>query len=320
MSIVQAYYFDDARFLDMLNAYFPIDPTNIQGTVDFSYFDHTKIDKLMLVLEEILRSEKIHNVNLETREREKLTVLPVFVRRQIEKLFDNEDIMVYGHGGAALDILKSGKMQCKYSDLESHFIPLEQTNESMEQLNYWPHKDASQVLIMGLNRRELNPIYKKDKETGNYYIPSEYFMGYYDREQKRFFPNKNYADKHRYKMGDEVERELYPRNLGSKSAMTSDQEDFNNILKSLSCIGILLRASNIVPLDKEGLDDVRKQITYKMSCIYGYASNIDDEKITEYNNRKNNNTNSNSNQSEISTMLSDFDFDYEKKDKPEKSI
>ena len=125
MSIVQAYYFDDARFLDMLNAYFPIDPTNIQGTVDFSYFDHTKIDKLMLVLEEILRSEKIHNVNLETREREKLTVLPVFVRRQIEKLFDNEDIMVYGHGGAALDILKSGKMQCKYSDLESHFIPLE---------------------------------------------------------------------------------------------------------------------------------------------------------------------------------------------------
>ena len=145
---------------------------NIQGTVDFSYFDHTKIDKLMLVLEEILRSEKIHNVNLETREREKLTVLPVFVRRQIEKLFDNEDIMVYGHGGAALDILKSGKMQCKYSDLESYFIPLEQTNESMEQLNYWPHKDASQVLIMGLNRRELNPIYKKDKETGNYYIPS----------------------------------------------------------------------------------------------------------------------------------------------------
>ena len=125
MSIVQAYYFDDDRFLDMLNAYFPIDPTNIQGTVDFSYFDHTKIDKLMLVLEEILRSEKIHNVNLETREREKLTVLPVFVRRQIEKLFDNEDIMVYGHGGAALDILKSGKMQCKYSDLESYFIPLE---------------------------------------------------------------------------------------------------------------------------------------------------------------------------------------------------
>ena len=102
--------------------------------------------------------------------------------------------------------------------------------------------------------------------------------------------------------------------------MTSDQEDFNNILKSFSCIGILLRASNIVPLDKEGLDDVRKQITYKMSCIYGYASNIDDEKITEYNNRKNNNTNSNSNQSEISTMLSDFDFDYVKKDKPEKSI
>ena len=46
MSIVQAYYFDDDRFLDMLNAYFPIDPTNIQGTVDFSYFDHTKIDKL----------------------------------------------------------------------------------------------------------------------------------------------------------------------------------------------------------------------------------------------------------------------------------
>ena len=91
-------------------------------------------------------------------------------------------------------------------------------------------------------------------------------------------------------------------------------------MKSFSCIGIVLRASNIVPLDKEGLDDVRKQITYKMSCIYGYASNIDDEKITEYNNRKNNNTNSNSNsnQSEISTMLSDFD--YEKKDKPEKSI
>lgn len=315
MSIVQAYYFDDDRFSDMLNAYFPIDPTNIQETVDFRYFDHTKIDKLMLVLEEILRNEKVHNVNLEARKREKLTVLPVFVRRQIEKLFDNEDILVYGHGGAALDILKSGKMQCKYSDLASHFIPLEQTNESMDQLNHWPHKDASQVLIMGLNRRELNPIYKKDKETGKYYIPSEYFMGYYDRDQKRFFSNKNYVDKHRYKMGDEVERELYPRNLGS-NAMTSDQEDFNNILKSFSCIGVLLRASSIVPLDKEGLDDVRKQITYKMSCIYEYASNIDDEKITEYNNRKCNNTNSD--QSEISIMFSDFVYD--EKDKPEKSI
>ena len=68
--------------------------------------------------------------------------------------------------------------------------------------------------------------------------------------------------------------------------------------------GIILYRNSWVPSDA--------------SSLYEYR--IDDEKITEYNNRKNNNTNSNSNQSEISTMLSDFDFDYEKKDKPEKSI
>lgn len=280
MSIVDAYYYEDDKYWDLLEALFPND--GFFGEVEFSKFSMDSIDKIMECVSEIICNPKGRKEKLEDRVREKITCLPFGVRRHIERLFDNPDLLIYGHGGRADEILKSGKMYCKNADIGSHFISLEQTNESLEKLNNWPHKGCDKILIMGLNRREFNPIYKEDGDR--YTISSDYFLGYYDNTFKRFVPNPKFKSEHNYVIGDEVEVELYPRDLGSYP-LFSDQENFNQVLLNLATIGKLLTFSKIVPLDERGINNVRKQLLFKMNKTYEEAIKITPEVVSAYRNR-----------------------------------
>ena len=198
MGSVVSYYYDGSKFSELLEEKFP--SSAFEG-VSIDEYSEDKVNEMMETLSEVLLNPKSKIMELPERTRENITCLSEKVREQIMSLFDDEDLLLYGHGGNAKEILETGKMYCHYNSTPSHFLPLSQTNESLDNFNHWPHKDAHQILIMGINQREFNPLFKKE-ENGHYSIPSEYFLGYYDRDLEEFVPNPEFKKRHEYKDED----------------------------------------------------------------------------------------------------------------------
>ncbi len=270
MEKVKAYYFDGSEFGDKLKETFP---TDLMGEVSSNAYSEEKVLALLDLAKSTIENPKSREAVLDTLEKEDITCLPDKVKDKILSLFDDPDILIYGHGGAAGEILKSGKMKCKYANLESHFVPLSPTNQSLNNLNHWVHRDASQILIMGINRREFNPVFRE--EDKRYSISSDYFMGYYDRDKEEFVENPNFKKRHEYKEG-KPSIELHVGGYYANRAYAEDEE-FNQVLRNLENINLIMGLSKYVPLNKEGIEDVSRQVSYFIKDTGNRISNIKKE-------------------------------------------
>lgn len=270
MEKVKAYYFDGSEFGDKLKETFP---TDLMGEVSSNAYSEEKVLALLDLAKSTIENPKSREAVLDTLEKENITCLPDKVKDKILSLFDDPDILIYGHGGAVGEILKSGKMKCKYANLESHFVPLSPTNQSLNNLNHWVHRDASQILIMGINRREFNPVFRE--EDKRYSISSDYFMGYYDRDKEEFVENPNFKKRHEYKEG-KPSIELHVGGYYANRAYAEDEE-FNQVLRNLENINLIMGLSKYVPLNKEGIEDVSRQVSYFIKDTGNRISNIKKE-------------------------------------------
>lgn len=122
MGSVVSYYYDGSKFSELLDEKFPS-----FHRVSIDEYSKDKVNEMMDVLNEVLLSPKSRVMELPKRTREDITCLPDKVKDKIIALFDDEDLFLYGHGGAAKEILETGKMHCYYSNIQSHFFPLSQT-------------------------------------------------------------------------------------------------------------------------------------------------------------------------------------------------
>lgn len=276
MEKVKAYYFDGSEFGDKLKETFP---TDLMGEVSSNAYSEEKVLALLDLAKSTIENPKSREAVLDTLEKEDITCLPDKVKDKILSLFDDPDILIYGHGGAAGEILKSGKMKCKYANLESHFVPLSPTNQSLNNLNHWVHRDASQILIMGINRREFNPVFRE--EDKRYSISSDYFMGYYDRDKEEFVENPNFKKRHEYKEG-KPSIELHVGGYYANRAYAEDEE-FNQVLRNLENINLIMAISKYVPLNKEGIEDVSRQVSYFIKDTGNRNSNIKKENKVKIN-------------------------------------
>ncbi len=310
MRSVVSYYYDDSKFRELLKEKFP--SSAFEG-VSIDEYSEDKVNEMMETLNEVLLNPKSKMMELPERTRENITCLPEKVREQIMSLFDDEDLILFGHGGNAKEILETGKMYCCYKYIPSHFLPLTQTNESLDNLNHWPHKDAHQILIMGINQREFNPLFKRE-ENGYYSIPSEYFLGYYDRDLEEFIPNPEFKRRHEYK-DEDPSIELHTGDYINDHSATSKQENFNRILHDFDNIRLLLSISSYSPLDKKGIEDVSKQVSYFTRDTYNEVKKLTPEVISNFKqSMANNNASSNNHFDDLGdfdTELGDFDFDAE---------
>ena len=302
MGSVVSYYYDGSKFSELLEEKFP--SSAFEG-VSIDEYSEDKVNEMMETLSEVLLNPKSKIMELPERTRENITCLSEKVREQIMSLFDDEDLLLYGHGGNAKEILETGKMYCHYNSIPSHFLPLSQTNESLDNFNHWPHKDAHQILIMGINQREFNPLFKKE-ENGHYSIPSEYFLGYYDRDLEEFVPNPEFKKRHEYK-DEDPSIELQTGDYINDSTAISKQEYFSRILQNFDNIRLLLSISSYSPLDKKGIEDVSKQVSYFARDTYNQVKKLTPEVISNFKRSMASTTRSNNHFDD----LGDFDFTFD---------
>lgn len=305
MSTLTSYYYDGSKFSKLLDEKFP-KSMGIDSSVDFSLCSRQSIDEIMDSLKETLANPFMRQVEVLDSVRENITCLPDKVKDKIVSLFDDDNLLLYGHGGNADEILREGKMRCKYANIPSHFIPLSQTNSSLDNLNHWPHRDAKKILIMGIDRREFNPIYRR--EYNGYSIPSEYFLGYYDKELEEFIVNPLFKRRHEYREED-PSIELHTGEYHARS-LYSDQDNFQHILDNLTNINMILNLSSYLPLDQKGITGVAGQVLHLVKDTYEEVEKITPEAVSAYNSTKTTNNNDRVSDNSIFTD-EDWTFDFD---------
>jgi len=272
------------NYEEYYNAFKEIYPTKgyaFNLKINYENFTKENLDKLFNILTNILNNPLIkEKENYEIIE-EEITCLPNQTIEVFNKLFDNKALAIFGHGGAGKKIIESEGMYCRYPNLGSHFLQLSKTNESLSQLNDWPHLGSKQILIMALNNEELNPIYikksKKNSLNEEYLIPNEYFVGYYDTDSKLFYLNPNFKIEHKYDelaTGYVFDEEFFPLEINL------DDVNIINLYRNLEKIfNVLYMASIKVNLSRRGYIEVTKQILKYMNDSYKIQDTLTPEYI-----------------------------------------
>lgn len=261
------YCFNYEEYFNAFEQIYPIKGSGFNLKIDYDGFTKKNLDKLFNILTKILNNPKIKEKEIYEIPKEEINCLPKQTIETFNKLFDNKELAIFGHGGAGKEIIESEGMYCRYPDLGSHFLQLTKTNESLNQLNDWPHLGSKQILIMALNNEELNPIYiktdSKNSHNEEYLIPNEYFVGYYDTESKFFYLNPNFKMEHKYDeraTGYVFDEEFFP------TAIDINDSNIINLYRTLEKIfNVLYMASIKVNLSKRGYIEVTKQILKYMN-------------------------------------------------------
>ena len=95
MGSVVSYYYDGSKFSELLEEKFP--SSAFEG-VSIDEYSEDKVNEMMETLSEVLLNPKSKIMELPERTRENITCLSEKVREQIMSLFDDEDLLLYGHG------------------------------------------------------------------------------------------------------------------------------------------------------------------------------------------------------------------------------
>ena len=254
----KVYRFDIEKLDTMIN--------EIYGTSRYFNYDRITGDdfgKVRKAILETLDNYYLEDKNEVLREEEEITCLPENVKIVFDELFADKDLRIYGHGGVADEIMKSGVFNCCYANLTSHFVSLSKTNESLSKLNNWPHRGHKKVAIMALNNTEYNPIYREntgltDYDTDRYSISTEYFVGYYDSELQKFILNPSFKREHVYN----PENTLYEDSDSFSPPLYSNVNDeiLSEYLYTIYNILFVITMAGMRNLSERSYNELRKQI------------------------------------------------------------
>lgn len=193
------YYFNNTDIFSIIDELYPM---SINNSLDHNSFNNDNLNRLVDRIEDILEDVKIQDIEEDKKNLEDMEFLSSQANDKLKEIFANPDNLVFGNGGMADVILDTNHFYCRFPNLDSHFLPLS-WNSDLEKLNNWPHNNAGKILLLVLNKRENNPIFK-DIDSSNpdsnfrYEIPIEYFAGYYDRDRQEFIPNEKFLLEHDY--------------------------------------------------------------------------------------------------------------------------
>ena len=271
-----SYYYDYDLFLEKLDELYPQSfSVNTSNLCDFSCLNRDNLCKLIDVLKKTMTNIKVEKKEIVENPYEKLENFSDEVIEVFDDLFSNPDLMIFGHGGE-VDKIMNSEFRCRYANLDSHFVPLVHTNESLENLFDWPHLGCKKIMIMALNRREFNPIYgvrekTSDYDTDIYNIPLEYFVGYFDAEKNIFVKNPFFKTKHEYNS------DLKEYIVDNKRYFSNDEKYVKEFLDALSTIRFLLVYSKIYSLDLNGIKMVESQLLELIEKAYMYQEKLTPE-------------------------------------------
>lgn len=261
---MKKYYFDVTKFSNLVENLFK---TNINSKlIDYNSLTRENYDKIFSTLNEILSDIKVTNIEKNISPKDKITCLEEQPKKCLEELLIHDEYDVYGHGGAAKEIMKSGEFRCHYSNILSHFVPLNMTNDSLSKLNAWPHRGHDKILIMAIPKQEFNPIYKElpqknSYDTDKFSISLEYMYGYYDATKKRFYLNDSFKKRHKYN----PDNTIYQKEI--IGYYRDDDPNVQQLLSTIETIRFILFMTEIRNLDLQGIEEVKNQIIDQIKIL-----------------------------------------------------
>lgn len=289
---MKKYEFDSELYYKKLEELYPTTTRLLGNTIDYNCFTEENLNKIMDVTKEIIDNPIIKEVEIEDT-KENINIFNERTNETINEIFHDDELVFFGHGGRAKEIIDT-EFKCRFSNLSSHFVPLDCTNESLELFKKWPHRNAKQIAVLALNKYEYNPIYKELETNSNYdenkySISSDYFVGYYDSEKNEFIKNPNFKKRHDF----DPECTIY-QDESLQMSMTSidGPEIINDFYNKLQLISRIMFFSSIKSmLDDIGYKKVCQKILYELKNLKELQNKITpeylQELIDEYNKSKN---------------------------------
>lgn len=279
---MKKYEFDSELYYKKLEELYPTTPGLLVNTIDYNCFTEENLNKIMDVTKEIIDNPIIKEVEIEDK-KENINIFNERTNETINEIFHDDNLIFFGHGGHAKEIIDT-EFKCRFSNLSSHFIPLDCTNESLELFKKWPHRNAEQIAVLALNKNEYNPIYKELETNSNYdenkySISSDYFVGYYDSEKNEFIKNPNFKKRHDF----DPECTIYQdESLQMSMSRIDGPEVIQDYYKKLELINrIMFFSSNKSMLDDIGYKKVCQKILYELKDLKELQNIITPEFIEE---------------------------------------
>ncbi|MBQ3474937.1 MAG: hypothetical protein IJH20_02065 [Bacilli bacterium] len=273
---MKQYKFNTDELYKTINEVYPTKASMFYSELNYKDFTKENLDKIVSVIKEIINNPIIEDIPNSVDSKEVITCFSDKTNRIMNEIFNNTDLLFYGHGGNAEAII-ADEFKCRYPNLQSHFVSLSSNNESLKKLKEWPHMACKQIAIMAINKHEFNPLYKKREATSTYdtniySIENEFFVGYYDSENDEFIKNPNFKERHDFN----PDVTIYPDEMVKTNGLFVDGPDeIVNIYKELDYLRRILYFSSYFELDEIGYKKLEQQVLYRINEIY-----ILQEKIT----------------------------------------
>ena len=256
---MKKYELDHNRYMDLF--YDLYKTIGLDDELVKESFTDANFNKLLIELEDIIANPIITEIEDVSDAKEEITIFQEKTNQFFNELLKDDDLVLYGHGGAGKAIIES-EFHCRYANLQSHFLGLSKNNESLAKLKNWPHMGCTQIAIMALNQKEFNPIYRERKQNNSYdqdiyTIPNEYFVGYYDASSDTFHQNPNFKRRHEY----DPTCTIYPREEFSNALKWANgPEEAAKLYNELKEISLIMLFSSYQPIDELGYKNILAQI------------------------------------------------------------
>ena len=272
---MKQYKFNTDELFKTINEVYPTSASIFYSELNYKDFTKENLDKVVSVIKDIIEKPIIEDIPASVDSREVITCFGDKTNEIMNDIFNNPDLLFYGHGGNAKAII-ADEFKCRYPNLQSHFVSLSPNNESLKKLKEWPHMNSKQIAIMAINKHEFNPLYKKREATSTYdtnvySIENEFFVGYYDAEKDEFIKNPNFKERHDFN----PDVTIYPDEMVKTNGLFVDGlVEVQNIYKELDYLRRILYFSSYFELDEIGYKKLEQQVLYRINEIYKLQEKI----------------------------------------------
>ena len=279
---MKRYSFDSEKLRTFIEDLYPFEGI-LNPTIDFNLLSKDNFELMCKCIMDVIENPIITEVDDFVPYRQQITIFDDETNKTLNEIFSNNDLMFFGHGGNGKVIMDT-EFRCRYSAIDSHFVPLQINDETLAMFKDWPHKSASQIAIMALNIHEFNPIYKytdDPQRIDKFSIDNEYFVGYYDNSLGKFISNPNFKANHEYNpeaTGYEID------NVDMGIVTPSDLPEVREYFRLLYKISrALYFGSTSKYLDEHGALQMKKQVLNTLKKLTELQNQFTPEFFDEYN-------------------------------------
>lgn len=278
---MKKYEFSYNEFSDLFNELYKTD--GLDETLRKESFTKENFNLILKELQKIISNPLILEISEEKDDKEIIDIFQESTNKEFNELLADDDLMFFGHGGAGKKIIET-EFHCRYPNLQSHFVGLSKTNKAFEMLKNWPHKGCNEIAIMALNKKEFNPIYR-EREQENVYdqdiytIPNEYFVGYYDAVEDKFYKNPNFKRRHEY----DPTCTIYPREeFQTALRWMRGPEVAAKLYNEIREIILIMLFSSYQTIDEDGYKNILEQIDNHINKAIKLQEQITPELFDEF--------------------------------------